>query len=84
MLSVDRTREWREGPMQEVEIRVKGQIDPEWSRWLGTLSITHTAAGETLLTGPVRDQSALYGLIERLSSLGLRLVSVAVKKGDAP
>ena len=66
--------------MQEIEIRVRGQIDPEWSKWLGTLSISHTATGETILTGPVRDQSALYGVLERLSSLGLRLVSVAVKE----
>ena len=65
--------------MQDVEICVKGQIDPEWSRWLGTLSISHTVAGETLLMGAVRDQSALYGLIERLSSLGLQLISVTVK-----
>jgi hypothetical protein len=66
--------------VQEVEVRVKGQIDPQWSRYLGTLSITHTDAGETLLTGQIRDQSALYGLLERLSSLGLQLVSVAVKE----
>ena len=65
--------------MQEVEVRVKGEIDPGWSRWLGSLSIAHAATGETLLTGQVRDQSALYGLIERLSSLGLQLMSVTVK-----
>ncbi len=65
--------------MQEVEVRVKGEIDPQRSNWLSTLSMTHTAVGETLLAGQVRDQSALYGLLERLSSLGLQLVSVAVK-----
>ena len=70
--------------MQEVEVRVKGQIDPQWSKWLGALSVTHTAAGETVLTGPVRDQSALYGLLERLSSLGLQLVSVAVNEASHP
>ena len=69
--------------MQEVEVRVKGEIDPAWSNWLGTLSVAHTAAGETVLTGPVRDQSALYGLIERLSSLGLQLMSVTVKASTA-
>ena len=70
--------------MQEVEVRVKGQIDPAWSNWLGTLAVTHTVTGETVLTGPVRDQSALYGLIERLSSLGLQLVSVSVKPVPPP
>ncbi len=70
--------------MQEVEIRVRGQIDPSWSKWLEALSISHTAIGETALTGTVRDQSALYGLIERLSGLGLELVSVSVRAVPPP
>lgn len=64
--------------MQEVEIRLKGQLDPAWSSWLGTLTVTHLPTGESVLSGPVRDQSALYGLIERLSSLGLELLQVNV------
>jgi hypothetical protein len=69
--------------VQEVEVRVKGQIDPKWSKRLGSLLVTHTAAGETVLSGQVRDQSALYGLLERLSGLGLQLMSVTVKVGTA-
>lgn len=62
--------------MQQVEIRIKGQIDRDWSDWLGGLSITHTAQGETVLNGSVRDQAALYGLLSRLSDLGIQLNSV--------
>ena len=62
--------------MQQVEIRVRGQIDERWSEWLDGLTIAHTTDGETVLTGSVMDQSALYGLIERLRDLGLPLVSV--------
>jgi hypothetical protein len=62
--------------MQQVEIRVKGQIDQRWSEWLEGLTITHTMEGETVLTGGVVDQSALYGLIARLRDLGLPLLSV--------
>jgi hypothetical protein len=62
--------------MQQVEIRVKGQIDERWSEWLEGLTITHMGEGETVLTGPVTDQSALYGLIARLRDLGLPLLSV--------
>ncbi len=65
--------------MQQIEIRVRGQIDSAWSAWLGALAVTHVPNGETLLTGQVRDQSALYGLLERISSLGLQLVSVKVE-----
>ena len=62
--------------MQQVEIRVRGQIDERWSEWLDGLTIAHTTDGETVLTGSVMDQSALYGLIARLRDLGLPLVSV--------
>jgi len=62
--------------MQQVEIRVKGRIQERWSEWLGDVTISHTDQGETVLTGPVADQSALYGLIAKLRDLGLPLVSV--------
>jgi hypothetical protein len=62
--------------MQQMEIRIKGRIDKQWSDWLGNLSITYAENGETVLTGLVRDQAALYGLLNRLSSLGLQLNSV--------
>ncbi len=65
--------------MQRVEIRVRGQIDTNWSDWLGGLAISHTRQGETIRTGSVRDQSALLGLLNSLSGLGLQLVSVAAE-----
>ncbi len=63
--------------MQGVKIRVKGQLDKNWSNWMGAMTITHTKQGETILSGNVSDQAALYGLLFRLSDLGLHLVSVA-------
>ena len=36
------------------------------------------AGGTTTLTGPVRDQSELQGLLQRVSDLGLTLLEVAV------
>lgn len=62
--------------MERIEIRVKGQLDRNWSDWFDGLSITHTASGETVLSGPVRDQAALRGLIFNLADLGLPLISV--------
>ena len=68
--------------MEEVEIRVKGHIDMEWSKWLGGLSIVHTNSGESVLTGSVRDQAAMYGVLEKIYGMGLRLVAVSC--GDKP
>ena len=62
--------------MQRVEIRVKGRIDQDWSDWFEGLTITHTAEDETILSGTVVDQAALYGLLARLRDLGLPLLSV--------
>jgi hypothetical protein len=61
--------------MQRVEIRVKGRIDEHWSDWFDDLTITH-ADDETVLTGTVADEAALYGLLAKLRDLGLPLVSV--------
>ncbi len=62
--------------MQGVKIRVKGHLDKNWSDWLGAMTITHTKRGETVLSGDVSDQTALYGVLLRLSNLGLQLVSM--------
>lgn len=63
--------------MEQVEIRVRGQLDQDWSEWLGGLTLTPTESGETLLAGTVRDQAALTGLLDRLAGLGLDLVSLS-------
>jgi len=61
--------------MQSVEIRIKGSIDQGWSDWLGGLTVSYTGQGDTILTGQVRDQAALYGLLEKLSNVGMQLLS---------
>jgi hypothetical protein len=62
--------------MHQVQIRVKGQIDERWSEWLDGLTIIHTEEGETVLSGEVLDQAALYGLIAKLRDLGLPLLAM--------
>ena len=62
--------------MERIEVRIKGQIDNSWSDWLGGLTVEHTADGESILIGTVRDQSALYAVLYRLPALGLQLISV--------
>ena len=58
------------------QIRVKGHLDDKWSDWFEGLVITLEANGETLLSGPVADQAALYGLLKKVRNLGLTLLSV--------
>jgi hypothetical protein len=63
--------------MQQIEIRVKGQINRQWSEWFGGLTISHSDLDETILTGLVLDEAALYGIIARLRDLGLKLTSLS-------
>ncbi len=58
------------------EIRLKGYLSQQWVEWFDPLVIEHTPAGETLLTGPIRDQAELYGLLLKLRDLNLTLVAV--------
>ena len=68
--------------MQTVEIRIEGHLDKDWAEWLEDFSITHQAENETVLTGKVPDQAALYGLIAKLRDLGLKLLSVNCEEND--
>jgi hypothetical protein len=58
------------------QITVKEHRDESWSTWFDGLTITHDADGMSTLAGAVRNQSALYGLIDRARDLGLTLVAV--------
>ena len=58
------------------QIRVKGHLDDRWSDWFDGLTITLEPNGDTLLTGPVIDQCALYGLLKKVHDLALPLISV--------
>jgi hypothetical protein len=61
------------------QIKVPGELDESWSDWAGGMTITVEGEGAgppvTTLTGTV-DQAALQGLLRRLYSLGLPLISV--------
>jgi hypothetical protein len=58
------------------QIRVKGQLNPLLSAWFGDFYIMPTPDGDTLMTGIVVDQAALYGVIMRCRDMGITLIAV--------
>jgi len=62
--------------MYHTEIHVKGKINLNWSDWFGELEVQSTSGDETILLGELQDMSAVYGVISRLGSLVIPLISV--------
>ncbi len=58
------------------EIRVEGHLTDRWSDWFEGLAIHQEAEGETTLSGPLSDQAALFGILNRIHALNLILISV--------
>lgn len=66
------------------QIKVKGSLDAQWGRWFQGFSITPEDGGDTLLTGTVADQAALFGLLRKVRDLGLPLLWVIRIGCDTP
>lgn len=58
------------------QIRIQEQLDAQWAEWFSPLVIQNESAGETTLTGPIRDQAELFGFLTKVSDLNLTLVAV--------
>jgi hypothetical protein len=56
--------------VRDYQIRVKGQLGPEWMDWFGGFTISLDDSGETLISGPGLDQAALYGLLKKMRDRG--------------
>ena len=60
------------------QFRLKGHLGQQWMNWFEGLTITLEEDGNTLLSGPVIDQSALHGILKKIRDLGIPLLSVNV------
>jgi len=65
---------------KEYQIKIDGELPKSWSDWFnGLLVETQTAANgaiTTTLTGPIVDQAALHGILDRIRDLNLKLTAV--------
>ena len=63
-----------EGPWYE--IRLQGRLEQRWTIWFDGMTLTTDSDGTTNLRGPVVDQAALHGVLQRLRDLGVPLLAV--------
>jgi hypothetical protein len=77
IMSNDISSEIDPGEPIAYQIRIRGHLGRQWTDWFGGFAITLDPNGDTLLTGRVVDQAALYGLLRRVRDLGIPLVSVS-------
>ena len=66
------------------EIRLRGRLSPRWAAWFDGMALTTADDGTTTLRGPVTDQAALHGLLQKVRDLGLPLLSVTPLDPDQP
>jgi hypothetical protein len=66
------------------EIRLTGRLDAHWAAWFDGLTVSHETDGTTVISGPIADQAALHGLLQRVRDLGLPLVSVTRLEPEGP
>ncbi|MGY1618189.1 hypothetical protein ACI797_15730 [Geodermatophilus sp. SYSU D00691] len=66
------------------EIRLRGRLDPRWAAWFDGMTLTTADDGSTALRGPVTDQAALHGLLQKVRDLGVPLLSVTPLDAEPP
>ncbi len=64
------------GKLYIYEIRVGGHLAESWSDWFDGLEILNDPSGEMVLIGPLIDQAALFGVLNKIQALNLTLISV--------
>ena len=58
-----------------IKIEVKGHLDEKWTDWFEGMNITYKG-DNTILSGNIKDESCLHGILNRIKDLNLKLISV--------
>jgi hypothetical protein len=66
------------------EIYIKGYLSGDWSDWFGGLKITNLSNGDAMLAGQLVDQSALFGVLNRIHNMNLPLLTLTTADHQQP
>jgi hypothetical protein len=71
------TNDGTSAPVPHYELRVAGRLGDRWSAWFDGMTLTAADDGTTSIRGPIVDQAALHGVLQKLRDLGIPLISLA-------
>jgi len=55
---------------------LEGELGPRYAAFFEGMQVT-SEGGETVVVGTIEDQAQLHGLLDRIASLGIKIVSLA-------
>ena len=59
----------------KTKIKVQGHLDKKWMDWFEGMTISY-AGNNTLLSGNIKDEAHLHGILNQIRDLNLKLISV--------
>ena len=62
------------------QIKIEGELDQGWGEYFQYLTISHDSEGNTVLSGPIVDHTALHSILLKIRDLNLKLISVSDEK----
>ncbi len=65
----------------ETIIIIHGHLDNEWKDWFDGLTISYDGAN-TCLSGNIKDEAFMHGILNRIRDLNLKLISVNPANDD--
>jgi hypothetical protein len=64
----------------KTKIIIQGHLDKEWMDWFEGMAISY-AGNNTMLTGNIKDEAHLHGILNQIRDLNLKLISVNSVEG---
>lgn len=59
----------------KTQIKIKGHLDKKWEEWFVGMEISYEG-DDTILTGEIKDEAFIHGILNLIRDLNLKLISV--------
>lgn len=70
-------------PIKRLHLQLAGWTALDWADTFEGISVRHAEDGVTVVSGDLKDQSALFGILRAVESCGMQIVACFVYPGGA-